>query len=116
MRHRDQKQLGEDRFISFSVHHQKNCGQELQQDRDPEAGTDTEVTEGCYLLACSSCLAKPASYRTYDHRPRTGIPYNRLGPPPVISQENALQSYGAIFPTKIPSFKKTPACIKLIEN
>jgi hypothetical protein len=41
------------------------------------------------LLACSSWLALPASYRTQVDEPRYGPTHNELGPPPSIT--NALQ-------------------------
>lgn len=95
------KHLGEGSFISFSVHHQKHCGQELQQDRDLEAGADTEAMEGY----CSSWLAQPAFFIEPMITVEELHCHNGLGPPPsIIDQENALQSYGDIFSIKIPSF------------
>jgi hypothetical protein len=70
-------------FIIFhiTVHHRRKSGQDFNQGRNMkarvdteamEAGADADAMEGCCLLAYSSWLAQPASFRTQDHQPTKG--------------------------------------------
>lgn len=36
-------------YFHIKVHHQRTSGQELNQDRNPEAGADVEAMEECCL-------------------------------------------------------------------
>jgi hypothetical protein len=47
-------------YFHIVVSHQKKSGQKLMQDRNLEAGTDADATEGCCILACPSWLAQLA--------------------------------------------------------
>jgi hypothetical protein len=62
MKHHDQKYVGEERVYGLhfyiTVHHQRRSGQKLKQSRILEAGADSEASEGCCLLPCSSWLAQ----------------------------------------------------------
>ena len=88
MKHQDQKRKLGGKGI-FCLHfcitliHGRESVQALKQGGNLEAGTDTEVVEGCNLLACSSRLA--LSYRTQDHQARGGDTHNGLGPPSTIT-------------------------------
>lgn len=60
----NEKQLWEDR-VYFSLYfptvtHQKKSRQELQQDRDLEAGINPETTKGFYILPYSTWLVHSA--------------------------------------------------------
>ena len=68
MKHYDQKQLGEERVYFTHIF----IGQELTQDRNPEAGAGAEAMEGLLSLL---------SYRTQDHHPNANPTHIGLGPP-----------------------------------
>ena len=38
-------------YLHITVYHWRKSGHKLKQDRNLEAGADTEVLEGCFLLA-----------------------------------------------------------------
>jgi hypothetical protein len=68
-----------DLHFHIVVHHWRKPGQELKWARNMEAGTDAEVMEGCYLLACSPGLLSLLSYITQKHQPRSSITHSGLG-------------------------------------
>lgn len=71
-------QVGEERvyLVAYTFHHWGESGQDLKQGWNWEAGTDAEVMEGCYLLACFTGLFSLLSYIP-------GPP--GMAPPPLIT-------------------------------
>lgn len=90
--------------------HWEKSEQELQQDRNIEAGATADAMEGCCFLACSHCLL---SLLSYDHQPKSGASHSNLGSPTsIVKQENAptglltSQCSGGIFSTAVPFSQK----------
>ena len=63
MKHHDQKQVGEERFIGLTLPDHSLSLEAVrtgaQGRRNREAGADAEAMEECCLLACSLWLAQP---------------------------------------------------------
>ena len=65
-------------YFYITVHHQRQSRQEVLQDRNLQAGADTEATEACSLLAAFHGLLSLVSYRMPDHQARDGTTDNGL--------------------------------------
>jgi hypothetical protein len=65
--------------VPYSIHRQKQSGQELKQGPNLEAGADAEAREECFFLACPHGLLRLLSKKAQDHQPRNGTVHNVLG-------------------------------------
>ena len=66
-----------------TVHHWRNSGQELEQGRNLEAGTEAEAMGAASWLTLYGLISL-LLYRSQEHQPTLGgTNYNKLGPPPT---------------------------------
>lgn len=79
----DQKLRGGKGFISVYAS-QVTPITEGSRGMNLEAGTGAGTTKEYSLLACPSCLVKPAFYSTHDHLPRDGTAQSELPYPSSI--------------------------------
>jgi hypothetical protein len=103
----------------ITVHHWRKLGQELKRGKNLEAGTDTDSTEGCCLLACSCGLVSLFSYRTSSPGvapPTVGwaltIDHCLLKWPTCLLTAPACE--GIL--TGIPSSQMNLTCVRLTQN
>lgn len=96
-------------YVQNTVYHQEKPRQELNQGRNLEVGTESEVMEGAVYWLVLRGLLSLLSYTTQYHLLRDGTAQSRLDhPTSIINQENY-----AVFSTEVPSFQMSLVYIKL---
>ena len=112
---------GKGLYLHITVHWKGKSRQELKQGRNPEAGTEAEALEKCFLISYSSRLTRPA-FLLYQ-----GPPAQRWDHPKWPSHINHQprrfttgftigQSGGGIFSFEVPSSQVTAACDKVTKK
>ena len=64
----------------ITVQNWRESEEELNQDRNLEAGANAKVLEDCYLLTCPTWIINMFSYSIQEHMPRSGNIHNGQGP------------------------------------